>query len=196
MILGVDTDQPVSSTVAQAWQAARVAAVGRYLRNLQRCEVDTLHQAGLRVWAIFETNPTYGAYFTDAQGQQDAQLAVQQAQALGLPTGKPIFLTVDYVPDAHDHAAVVAYLQAALPVLQAAGYVLGVYGNYTVCWWVWNTPGLNNALRYWQTAGNGSCGYVFPYADLFQIPSTCGNSPTLGGQAVDFNWLNDGEVAW
>lgn len=189
--LGVDTVTVVASATAQAWQRAHVQGVGRYLRNLELCEVQTIHQAGLQLWSIFETNPTSDAYFTAAQGTQDAQTAIHQAEALGMPHGKPIYFAVDYVPDAGHAGAICAYFAAVVAAMQAAGdpYVVGVYGNYNVLWWCWNAGGLNNGLRYWQTAGNGSCGQVFPFADLLQVPSTCGSPATLGGVAVDLDVL-------
>lgn len=194
----VDTDQPVTLAVAQGWQRAHVQGVGRYLPTLRLCEVETLHHAGLKLWSIYETNPTSDAYFTEAQGTLDAHAAIAQAQGVGMPHGLPIFFTVDYVPDAAHAPAIIAYFQALGAAMIAAGdlYTVGAYGNCDVCWWLWNTAGLNRTLRYWQTAGNGACGNLFPFADVIQIPSTCGNVPTLCGCPIDSNVLIDPIGLW
>lgn len=196
--LGVDTDKTVTQAIAEGWSRAQVQAVGRYLRNLQACEVLTLHHAGLKVWAIYETNPTQDAYFTAAQGTSDARTALEQAKAVDIPSNCPIFFAVDYVPDASHAAAIISYFEAIQATFEAEdrSVCVGVYGSYPVMWWCWNTPALNNKIRYWQTAGNGSCGYVFPYADAVQIPSTCGNEPTLNGCAVDFDLVLNPDIAW
>ena len=196
--LAVDTDTLVVQAVAEGWRRAQVQAVGRYLRNCTDCEVHTIHQAGLKIWSIYETTPTYDSYFTEAQGRADAEKAIAQAQALMVPSGKPIFFAVDYTPDAPHAPAIIKYFQAIMDTFRESGnpYAVGVYGNYAVCWWLWNTEGLNNLLHYWQTTGNGSCGYVYPYADALQIPTTCGNEATLCGCSVDFDIILDPNILW
>jgi hypothetical protein len=143
-----------------AWQhpgPAAIAAAGyrfacRYLsrdlsKNLTRAEADQLAAHDISVVANWEfaADAALGGY---AQGVADAQLALAQATAAGMPSGRPIYFSVDWDVTPAQEAAVTAYLQGAASVLgvgqvgEYAGYypVRIARDNGTVAW-TWQTSG-------------------------------------------------------
>jgi hypothetical protein len=82
--------------------AAGYGAVGVYLRP-DRCSaamIAELHNAGLKVWSIYEKGyPTTDAYFSAAKGASDGNAAAAFAQLMGQPKGTQIYPAVDYDPD-------------------------------------------------------------------------------------------------
>ena len=119
-----------------------------------------LSDAGLDLVMVFEGNPTHAGYFTAAQGQADAELAVKQAVALGQPFGTPICATVDYDASNADIAGPIhLYMAAYSYTLRFCKYLPGVYGNGAVCAamldasfasfaFVWGAHGTNDTLNF------------------------------------------------
>ena len=76
-----DTAAVLTRADASCLFSTHHAAIGRYLKSLMPTEVSTLHQAGLKLWLIFEEGePISATYFSAAQGNSDARRAVIQAQ--------------------------------------------------------------------------------------------------------------------
>ncbi|MCL6516937.1 glycoside hydrolase domain-containing protein [Alicyclobacillus sp.] len=178
----VDTTVSLSSAQAQALKQSGVAAVGRYLgrkthgwsKAITPAEARTITDAGLRIFSIWESNPTYAGYFTREQGVSDAQQAVEEARWLGQPGGSAIYFTVDYDVQPGDLSAVSAYLDGVREGLNGQ-YRLGVYGGIRVI----------NAVTadyYWQTLA-WSGGQLSARADLYQIQV----DTTLAGIDVDID---------
>lgn len=195
-----DTITALTRADASCLVSTHHAAIGRYLKELKPTEVGDLHGAGLKIWVIYEEGqPTSVSYFSAAQGKGDAHRAVSQAKGLGLPQGKPIFFVVDYAPAASDETAIVDYFHGVL-LEMASGpsrYDVGAYGTHTVMWWLWNNSRLNNKIRYWQSEGNGSCGWVFPFNDLYQINNMCTAQPVKScGVSIDADYVLNAEVLW
>ncbi len=66
------------------------------------------------------------------EGGLDARAAVEQAKAMGQPTGTTIFFGVDIAFSKTDIAtqrAMVSYFEAIKGIMDRAGYILGAYGN-------------------------------------------------------------------
>ncbi|MCL6637408.1 MAG: DUF1906 domain-containing protein [Alicyclobacillus sp.] len=164
----IDTTETLTPDQVAALKAQGIAAVGRYLgrqthgwsKAMTPEEAQVITAGGLQIFSIWESNPTYAGYFTQAQGVQDGQQAVAEAKWVGQPAGSAIYFTVDYDAQPGDLPAIAAYLNGVRQGL-AGVYRLGVYGGITV---------INNvqADYYWQTLA-WSAGQLSGRVHLYQI---------------------------
>jgi hypothetical protein len=146
--------------------------------------LQAIHEAGLSVFLIWESNPTSAGYFSNAKGVSDAKQAVEEAQYLGAPAGTAIYFTVDFDAQAADMAAIVSYFEG---VKSAIGdqYLVGAYGSAAVL------ETLKGKVdKYYQTYA-WSDGVVFP-GNIYQYQ----NSVTIGGVAADKDTINTAPGAW
>jgi hypothetical protein len=158
--------------------AAGYGAVGVYLRP-DRCSVAMiaeLHNAGLKVWSIYEKGfPTSDAYFSADQGSADGNRAAAFAQLMGQPQGTQIYAAVDYDPDDSDasgptiNGPISAYMKAFQAAIQPAGYLASVYGSGRTCR-ILMANGL--AQTGWLTQSTGFAEYKLfkPKAGIIQLP--------------------------
>lgn len=120
-------------------------------------EIAELHAHGISTAVVFEDAADRAAAGA-AAGDADGTFAADQAVKLGVPRGRPVYVSVDfdipdYAPSSSDAKAklgpVGAYLEAFAAKLAGPGYPLGVYGGYwcvTRAWsaaitrWAWTTP--------------------------------------------------------
>ncbi|GAA0705511.1 hypothetical protein GCM10010193_70750 [Kitasatospora atroaurantiaca] len=131
-----------------ALQAVGATFAARYLSHdtskaITRAEADDLAAHGIWLVVVFEDSaqrPLAGR----AAGVADAQLAVAQAWAAGIPAGRPIYFAADFDVTADQQGAINDYLQGAASVLGVDR--VGVYGGYRtvqraldagVCRWAW-----------------------------------------------------------
>ena len=183
-----DTDTPISASVAQELKKIGANAVGRYLQNLSQTEVKNIFSAGLKLWSIFETSPTSGAYFVAGKGSSDAQAAIQFAKSLGQPIHSTIYFTVDYDAPCADMPAILTYVKEAEVELSQAGYYTGVYGSYSVLGAL-HQAGLGGFL--WQTS-SWSNGEIFDLLWLYQNK----HNLTAGGISVDMDLVYSDPGWW
>jgi hypothetical protein len=107
--------------------AARYVSTPGNPKNLTAAEAADLAAHGVWAAVVFET--TAGrALAGRSAGATDAQKALQQARALGMPAGRPVYMAVDQ--DVTDPSRVAPYFQGAASVLGLPA--LGVYGGYGV----------------------------------------------------------------
>lgn len=116
---------------------AAIHAVGarfvcRYLshspsKNLTSAEAHALSDAGIWIVVVWETTAKRALDGRTA-GIADALDAQQQAQACGMPAGRPIYFAVDWDASKTQQAAIDAYLDGAASVLGAER--VGIYGGY------------------------------------------------------------------
>lgn len=101
--------------------------------------------------------------------------------AAGGPTGRPIYVAIDDNPTIEQfNNQINPYLTAMGAAFSAAGYQLGVYGNYyTIAWCLEDGIG----SYFWQHDW-GSRGKVHPRANLHQV---AGQQATIQGVQVDIN---------
>ena len=101
--------------------------------------------------------------------------------AAGGPTGRPIYVAIDDNPTLEQfNNQINPYLTAMGAAFSAAGYQLGVYGNYyTIAWCLEDGIG----SYFWQHDW-GSRGKVHPRANLHQV---AGQQATIQGVQVDIN---------
>lgn len=165
-------------------------------KRLSLAERDRLHAAGIAVGLVWEngaTRPLGG----EAAGRADAVAANHQADALGWPADKAIYMAVDFDASAGQIAGPIAgYLQGAA---SASGRPLGVYGSYFV---IEHLVGGGIVGHGWQCAawsgnGQGSGGAIegrrlSRHACMFQRAV-----PVLGGSCDHNDVLMDpGPWAW
>jgi Domain of unknown function (DUF1906) len=167
--------------------AAGYGAVGVYLRP-DRCSaamLAELHQAGLKVWSIYEKGfPDHDGYFNADQGRVDGQRAAAFAQRMGQPQGTQIYPAVDYDPDDSNpsgptiNGTISAYMKAFQAAIELAGYLASVYGSGRTCRIL-----IANALAKtgWLAQSTGFAEYRLfkPKAGIVQLP------------AINDNWDGD-----
>lgn len=170
-----------------AWQHPDPAAVAkagygfacRYLsrddtKNLSLGEAQALAANGIWVVANWE----YGAQDMlrgYAGGIADAQLALAQATAAGMPAGRPVYFSADWDVTPAQEAAVLAYLSGADSVLGASS--VGEYGGYYPV----KIARDQGTAWSWQTSG-WSGGQWDPRDQIRQT-----GTATVGGVQVDVN---------
>jgi hypothetical protein len=164
-----------------ALQAAGVKFVCRYLshsptKNLTSAEAHALSNAGIWIVVVWETTAKRSLDGRTA-GVADAIDAQMQAQACGMPSGRPIYFAVDWDASSGQQAAINAYLDGAASVL-GEGRV-GIYGGYGP---VQRAMDSGHAAWGWQTYA-WSGGRWHDDAQLQQYS----NNHTLGGVGCDYD---------
>lgn len=146
MALGCDTATTITSARLQTLLNGGYTFVARYLGGnyaLTATEKTTITNGGLYIVSIWESgSPTSSSYFTTTQGTTDATNAITAAQAIGQPSGTPIYFTVDYdASDSDVSGAIKNYLKAVKSVFidQGYPYALGLYGSGAVLTYYKNT---------------------------------------------------------
>lgn len=170
----IDCVTPLSLGSAAEFKRSGVAAVGRYLgfknfpdlrwKAISPSEVEILKQVSLHIISIWETNPTYGSYFSYPQGISDAQSAVIEAEYLGQPHGTAIYFAVDYDAQEQDYSNIIAYFKG---VSQAIGqYKVGVYGGIGILDALYQSD--SRPQFFYQTLAWDSSGEIATYANIYQ----------------------------
>ncbi|WP_018024217.1 DUF1906 domain-containing protein [Corynebacterium ulceribovis] len=146
-------------------------------------ETKAMANLGLQTASVYQFGRANTAdWLTGAKG---AATHVPQAIALhmaaGGPTGRPIYMAIDDNPTRAQYTnQVKPYLQACQVALKAAGYSMGVYGNYNTIQWCIQ-DGLGSF--FWQHDW-GSQGKLHPRASIHQ---KAGYRATISGVEVDVN---------
>jgi hypothetical protein len=133
----IDTNDDVSGKIPLLKEKG-VVAVGRYYsskagKRISPREARTIAAAGLKLIVVFEDSgdPPLGGN----AGTNDAQLALQQAKAIGQPPGSAIYFAMEHLPSGYTHndlPGVKAYFQQIRSVFQGI-YKIGVYSDGVVC---------------------------------------------------------------
>lgn len=112
---------------------------------------------------------------------EHAPQAIALHRAAGGPTGVPIYVAIDDNPTQQQYASLIRpYLQGFQVALKAAGYSMGIYGNYnTIDWAI--ADGLGQF--FWQHNW-GSNGMIHPAIHLHQVKNSAGK---VGGVEIDLN---------
>lgn len=164
-----------------ALKAAGVKFVCRYLshsptKNLTSAEAHSLSGAGIWIVVVWETTANRALAGRTA-GVADAIDAQMQAQACGMPAGRPIYFAVDWDASTSQQAAINAYLDGAASVLSRDR--VGIYGGHGP---VKRALDAGKAKWAWQTYA-WSGGQWDGRAQLQQYS----NGHTLGGVGCDYN---------
>lgn len=164
-----------------ALKAAGVKFVCRYLshsptKNLTSAEAHALSAAGIWIVVVWETT-AQRALAGRTAGVADAIDAQMQAQACGMPAGRPVYFAVDWDASASQQLAINTYLDGAASVLGRDR--VGIYGGYGP---VKRALDAGKAKWAWQTYA-WSGGKWDGRAQLQQYS----NGHTLGGVGCDYD---------
>lgn len=174
-MLGVD--YPWSHPAPAALRAAGVGFAMRYLsndssKNLSLAEANALAAQGIWSGVVWETTATR-ALAGRAAGATDARAALAQAQACGMPDGRPIYFAVDTDTTWSQVAPYFQGIRDVLPLGQ-----VGVYGGIRI---IQGAASSGLVSWYWQ-AEAWSGGRWDPHAHIRQAGSL-----TVGGVSCDRN---------
>lgn len=180
MAEGVDYSwaRPGGQTLKNAGKAFAVRYLypdGQGGKGLDVSELQDLQAHGIEVPVVYES---YAARAKEGRGagQTDAKIAQQALEAVGLPTGMPIYFAVDYDAPESDQGAIDEYLRGAADVI-GVGRV-GVYAGYYI---VKRCSENGTAKWLWQTyAWSGGQWFSGNHLEQYR------NGQDLNG-AVDFN---------
>lgn len=164
-----------------ALKAAGITFVCRYLshspaKNLDSAEARELSDAGIWIVVVWETT-AQRALDGYAGGALDALEARRQAEACGMPDGRPIYFAVDWDAQPGQQAAINGYLDGAASVLGRGR--IGIYGGFEP---VSRALAGGHATWAWQTYA-WSGGRWDARAQLQQYS----NDHTLGGVGCDYD---------
>jgi hypothetical protein len=136
-MLVIDTDGNVSGHIAFL-KAKNVDTIGRYYssdagKRLTKTEAQKVCAAGLKLFTVFEDHHGDPRLDGDA-GTSDAQIALQQAQAVGQPAGSAIYFALEHLPGGYKQQhvpGIVNYIQQVRAVIGST-YKIGVYSDGVV----------------------------------------------------------------
>jgi len=196
-----DMASTITAARAASLKAAGYTTVGRYLTNEQVTspldkvikpgELQTIFNAGLRLFPIFEEGGYEASWFSAAQGAKDAQRAYDAANGFGIPAGTIVYFAVDVdVTDDQTNATVIPYFRGiAQRMAQLGGkYTVGVYGARHVCALV-NAAGLARAsfIAGLSTGFAGNLGFALPSNWAFNQIQTLTIGSGSGAVEIDKN---------
>jgi Domain of unknown function (DUF1906) len=142
-------------------------------KNLTRAEADAGAAAGLWWVVVWEE---HGGGLTTPPAESAAE-SIRQAQALGIPAGRPIYAAIDWDAQPAEFDDIEIWLRGYAAAL--GPFVAGMYGSEQVCAAMLDRGVLSWA---WQTyAWSGSA--LDPRAQLYQYS----NNVQCAGANVDLN---------
>ncbi|MER5433734.1 glycoside hydrolase domain-containing protein [Streptomyces sp. NPDC002588] len=175
---GSDTRFEITASRARWMYDNGYRVVGRYLydppgsdldKEIKPGELQTIFDAGLRVFPIYQDNARQLSDFTYGQGYQHALNAHDLASGYGFDRGTTIYFAVDY--DAQQWeidgqpVGVIAYFNGVVAGLASRGkkYFHGVYGSRNVCANVTKRTGARFSFVSGMSWGfSGNLGYPLP----------------------------------
>nr|WP_308314720.1 glycoside hydrolase domain-containing protein [Streptomyces sp. CNQ085] len=175
---GSDTRFEITASRADWLRGNGYRLVGRYLydppgstldKEIKPGELQTIFDAGLRVFPIYQDNARRLSDFTYSQGYQHALNAHDLATQYGFNRGTTIYFAVDYDAqqweiDGHPEG-IVTYFNGVVAGLASRGkkYFHGVYGSRNVCINVTRRTGARFSFVSGMSWGfSGNLGYPLP----------------------------------
>ncbi|MDN6137750.1 DUF1906 domain-containing protein [Corynebacterium sp.] len=147
-------------------------------------EIQAMSGQGLATASVYQ----YGRAETADWKQGAAGAAVHAPKAISIhraaggPTGRPIYIAIDDNPTRSQYDSLIKpYLVAFSAALRAAGYSIGIYGNYNVIDWAIK-DGIGS---YFWMHDWGSGGKIHPRTTIHQLPQN--KQRTIDGVVVDIN---------
>lgn len=179
-----DPDRPVNScdtrftitpSRARALYQAGYRAVGRYLdehpegtldKEIKPGELQTIFEAGLRCFPIWQYNARQLEDFTYSSGYQHGLKAHERGEHYGFNQGTVIYFAVDYdATDPEITSNIVPYFLGVQGALKSRGskYLPGVYGSRNVCSRVSSEAFVSSAFVSGMSWGfSGNLGFPLP----------------------------------
>lgn len=177
--------------------------IGRYLTNvpgglnkrLQPGELQTIFNAGLCVYPIFQESHANANYFSHNQGYEDYQKAFKAAASYGFPEGTTIYFAVDFDVLGHEISnAIIPHFIGLNEAKNDMGnqYNIGIYGPRNACIQV-SDRGLAkySFVSGLSTGFSGNLGYPLPNNWSFDQISTITIGSGSGAINIDNN-INSG----
>jgi peptidoglycan hydrolase-like protein with peptidoglycan-binding domain len=175
-------DYSGAGMTVQALRGVGADFVCRYLstpgnpKNITAGEALEMSHAAIDIVLVFETTAERALRGRGA-GAADARSAARQAQAVGMPQGRPIYFAVDFDATPEQQTSIDEYFRGVSAVLGLRA--AGAYAGY----WVIKRLFDARLIRWgWQTYA-WSGGNWDPRAQLQQFS----NSHTVGGIECDYN---------
>lgn len=158
--LGVDTIATITSAQAHSLESSGFSFVVRYLGGLTAVELSEILGEGLAVMPV--TYSRGGGWIpSGALGQTDGTTTVSQLYALKFPVGVTVWCDLEGM--AGTVADTIAYAEAWGALVQAAGYIPGVYVGAGVPLTSAELYALENIHAYWHSCSEvpevATCGY-------------------------------------
>ncbi|GIN93287.1 hypothetical protein J22TS1_43380 [Siminovitchia terrae] len=177
--------------------------IGRYLTNvpgglnkrIQPGELQTIFNAGLSVYPIFQESHANANNFSRNQGYEDYQKAFKAAASYGFPKGTTIYFAVDFDVLGHEISnAIIPHFTGLNEAKNAMGnqYNIGIYGPRNACIQV-SDRGLADYsfVSGLSTGFSGNLGYPLPKNWSFDQISTITIGSGSGTINIDNN-INSG----
>lgn len=173
--------KPYPSVKAMKAHVPPVKFVMRYLsndsrKNLTNSEAQLYSDNDIWISVVWESSAGRMLAGKSA-GSEDADKAIKQAEACGMPDGRPIYFACDFDASAPQQASINAYLSGCATVI--GQHRVGIYGGY---WPVSRAHQDGFANWVWQTYA-WSGGQLYAGTDVYQYS----NSHALDGADVDYN---------
>lgn len=161
-----DCVSEITNARAQTLKNAGYMVVGRYLtnaragnldKNIKEGEINTIINAGLTIFPIYQTTGNYAEYFNKGRGLSDAEYAYQAAKKYGFKEGTIIYFAVDFDALETDITErIIPYFQGINEKFEELDnyYEIGIYGARGVC-----TETKNNNLTVASFVSDTSSGF-------------------------------------
>lgn len=185
---------------ALALKNAGYKTVGRYLTNtagsslnkkIQTGELETIFNAGLTVFPIYQTVGSSASYFNEEQGYEDGRAAYNAAKEYGFNDGTTIYFAVDFDALGNDITNnIIPHFKAINQAMKNLGssYQIGVYGPRNVCIQVSNNGLATTSFVSGMSTGySGNLGYPLPSNWAFDQISTISVGSGDGYIQIDNN---------
>ncbi len=139
-----DTVYEITANRAKVLKNNGYSLVGRYLTNvnggtlnkrIHEGELETIFNAGLKVFPIYQENGREINNFNFYHGLEDANKAINAAKEYGFPKNTTIFFAVDMdLYEDQIHSNIVPYFRAIKATFDGDScYKVGVYGSRKLC---------------------------------------------------------------
>ena len=163
----------ITPAMAQTLKSHGYQTIGRYLVNvpnglnkkIQPGELETIFDAGLTVFPIFQTTGNSPTYFSRSQGFDDGKRAHTAAKEYGFKPGTVIYFSVDFDAMGHMIDSIKSYFEGVTSGLSFRGgdYGAGCYGPRAVCIEVSSIAGVEHSFVCGMSTGfSGNLGYPLP----------------------------------
>lgn len=115
-----------------------VTCVGRYYaargswKRLTQVEAQTISNAGLKLFSVYEDNGDPA--LNSESGRHDAQIALQQARAVGQPEGTAIYFAMEHLPHGYtaEHLPGIKNYFGGIRAVFGKAYKVGCYSDGVV----------------------------------------------------------------
>ena len=227
----IDTSERLTGEKASALVNDGYTTVGRYLtgdlvsgnvrvaKNLLRSEMQTIFDAGLNLFVIYQDirqffaeNPSvdtldeaHEMYFSEARGRADAEKAFSVSQSLGVPDNEIIYFAVDYDFMKHQvERMIIPYFKGINDYANEQGnsFRIGIYSARNTCSLVSDEGYAESSFVSDMSTGySGNLGYPLPsnwafdQVKEYSLPSSDGSfgidKDIKSGRYGGFNQFKD-----